>query len=265
MTPIPCTSQWHETGKSLEWDRKCQPQWKAYLRRSINHCWGQQTGLERWWWGMGGRRGVGGSGCREGWACVCAYIYIYIYIRAQERLRAYIYIYIYQSPGEIKSREVELAHSWTVCLVAELFLSTSLSDTVHLWLCSTQLLKQQLVKYTSCFVLVGSPPLNIYCSGSGWWSLQSLQVGVLGQAIHLYPNYPSPPPPPLFSSLISLMVYVDVNLLERRRKTYIHRYIKEYIIYKLCILAVYCFFQHAYTTTISNAHRVISDHTLLLE
>ena len=58
----------------------------------------------------------------------------YIYIRAQERLRAYIYIYIYiyQSPGEIKSREVELAHSWTVCLVAELFLSTSLSDTVHL-------------------------------------------------------------------------------------------------------------------------------------
>ena len=35
-----------------------------------------------------------------------------------------------ESPGEIKSREVELgSHSWMVCLAAELFLNSCFSDT----------------------------------------------------------------------------------------------------------------------------------------
>ena len=52
------------------------------------------------------------------------------------------------------------SNSWLVCLAAELFLNSCFSDTVYLWLCSAQLLKQQLAKYTSCFALAGSHLLN---------------------------------------------------------------------------------------------------------
>ena len=36
--------------------------------------------------------------------------------------------------------------------------STVAIRTLPLWLCSAQLMKQQLVKYASCFALAGSPP-----------------------------------------------------------------------------------------------------------
>ena len=43
-----------------------------------------------------------------------------------------------QSPGEIKSREVELdSHSWIDCLVAELFLNSCFFDAVFVTLFRT--------------------------------------------------------------------------------------------------------------------------------
>ena len=63
-----------------------------------------------------------------------------------------------ESPGEIKSMEVELgSESWTtLCFSCT---STVASRTLSLWLCSAQLLKEQLAKCTSCFPLAGSSPL----------------------------------------------------------------------------------------------------------
>ena len=80
-------------------------------------------------------------------------------------------------PRQIKSREVELVHrhliesperwragrwswsviaGWTVLLLS--CSSTVAFRTLSLWPCSTQLLKEQLAKYISCFALAGSPP-----------------------------------------------------------------------------------------------------------
>ena len=56
-----------------------------------------------------------------------------------------------ESSGEIKRTEVELGFPL-------LQVSTATFQTLSLCLCSAQLLKQQLTKYTSCFALVGSPP-----------------------------------------------------------------------------------------------------------
>ena len=51
--------------------------------------------------------------------------------------KSYNYSANTQSPGEIKSREVELklgSHSWMGCLAAESFLSSCFSDTVFVTL-----------------------------------------------------------------------------------------------------------------------------------
>ena len=80
-----------------------------------------------------------------------------------------------ESPGEIKSRDGELdsqeraqararAGTWSWAFITGWFVllqscsSTAASRTLSLWLYSAQLLKQQLVEYTSCFALAGSPP-----------------------------------------------------------------------------------------------------------
>ena len=93
------------------------------------------------------------------------------------------------------------------------------------------LLKQQLVKYTSCFALAESPPQH-YCSGGGWRSLQSLRVGARGRAIHV--SFPLTYPPPL--PLISLMVSVDVK----------------HHVYLLILIFPTSTFQHACFSTMGN-------------
>ena len=94
-------------------------------------------------------------------------------------------------PRSGKVRKVELtSHSWTDCLAAELFLSSCFSG--H---CSSQLLKEQVAEYTSCFALAVPNHLNIYrCSGGGGRSLRSLRVGAQGRAIHRYPTHAVPVP-----------------------------------------------------------------------
>ena len=53
-------------------------------------------------------------------------------------LKPRVSIHSRQSPGEIKSRELELgSHSWMDCLVAELFLNSCFSDTVFVTLART--------------------------------------------------------------------------------------------------------------------------------
>ena len=58
----------------------------------------------------------------------------------------------------MKSREAELrSHRLMCCLAVELFLNSCFLDTVFVIL-FTELLKQQLAKYTNCLALAGSPP-----------------------------------------------------------------------------------------------------------
>ena len=56
-----------------------------------------------------------------------------------------------ESPGEIKSREVELGcHSWTVCLAAELVLNSCFSDTVFVTLLSTAVETATAINIDTC-------------------------------------------------------------------------------------------------------------------
>ena len=84
-----------------------------------------------------------------------------------------------------------LKAGWIVLLQSSS--STVASQTLSLWLCSTQPVKQQLAKYTSCFTLAWSPPSE-HCSGGGEWSLWSLRVGALSQTVHAL-GFPFPPSP----------------------------------------------------------------------
>ena len=61
-----------------------------------------------------------------------------------------------ESPGEIKSREVGAGIRKLDCPLLQV--RTVAFRTLSLWLCSAQLLKQQLAEYTSCLALARSPP-----------------------------------------------------------------------------------------------------------
>ena len=62
-----------------------------------------------------------------------------------------------ESPGESKSREVELgSESWT-CLLLQLFLNSCATDIILVTLCSAQQLKQQLWSTLVHYAMARSP------------------------------------------------------------------------------------------------------------
>ena len=108
-----------------------------------------------------------------------------------------------QSPGEMKSREMELGcHSWVDCLVAGLFWTVAFSDTVPVTLFRAAA-ERASCEYTSCLALAESPPWH--CSGGGWKSIRSLRSDHRDELF--IGIRPSPPPqrPACPPSLISRM------------------------------------------------------------
>ena len=102
------------------------------------------------------------------------------------------------SPGEVKSREVELgSHSWTDCLAAQLFLD---SYSLDIRLCSAQLLKQQMAEYTSCFAL-GGVPTSLTLLFWRWLMVCSIFTGQSTQTSHS--SLPYPPPPLMVCSIFT--------------------------------------------------------------
>ena len=100
-----------------------------------------------------------------------------------------------QSPGEIKGRELELGSRRELDNpLLQLFLSSCFSDTVF-GLCSAQLLKQQLVKYTSCFAQAGSHLLNIILAVAD--CLFGLYGSERADKLFMSPPPPSPLPFPV--------------------------------------------------------------------
>ena len=126
-----------------------------------------------------------------------------------------------ERPGDIKSREMELgSESWTtLCFSCS---STVALRTLSLWLCSTQLLKQQLAKYSSCLALAGSPPpTQVAWHWRGPHLLNTVIPTVADGLFGLYGSESAdelftcssqpPNPPPLSPSLISLVASGDVK------------------------------------------------------
>ena len=123
------------------------------------------------------------------------------------------------NPRSDLNREVELGAHGLVYLLLQVP-TAGLSDSV--WHCSAQLLKKPVAAWTSCFVQAGfPPPWRIYCSGSGWQSLQFLWVKVQGGAIHRYPT-PHPPRPhhPVAYKLHAASVSIKHNNNQIIRSTF---------------------------------------------
>ena len=118
-----------------------------------------------------------------------------------------------QSPGEIKSRELELgSHSRMDCLAAGLFLNSCFSDTVALLHTAVETAISEVYKLLGT---VGVPnSLTLFWR---WLTVSSVLVGRSAWTSYSSPPYPPPPPPPPahVPSPISLIVSVDENHQER--------------------------------------------------
>ena len=90
-----------------------------------------------------------------------------------EHVNAQILACTCQSPGEIKSREVELgSHSWMDCLVAELFPNSSFPDTVFATLFRTAV--ETAVSKVHRFLRTGGVPTS---STLLFWRLTGRSAG----------------------------------------------------------------------------------------
>ena len=111
-----------------------------------------------------------------------------------------------QSPGEVKSREVELvSRSRMDCLAAELFLDSRFSDTVFVTLLHTAV--ETVISEMHKLLLTGKVPTSLtvlFCL-----AMADGLFGLYGS--ELWDELLISTRPLLFPSLISLMVPVDVK------------------------------------------------------
>ena len=80
------------------------------------------------------------------------------------------------SPGEMKSREVELdSHSWTDCLAAELFLNSCFSDTVFVTLFRTAV--ETTISEVHKLLGTGDVPASLTLLFWWWLTVSSVFTG----------------------------------------------------------------------------------------
>ena len=114
-----------------------------------------------------------------------------------------------ESPGEIKSKEVELDfHNRMVYLAAKLFLNSCFSDTVFVTLLCTAV--EKAISGVRKLLGTGRGPTSLTSLFWRWLTLSSIFAG--RSARTSYSSHPlPPPPPPLSPSLIRRVVSVDVK------------------------------------------------------